>query len=292
MKKDERQTNSEQFDLENTSSTALTLQRFKKETEKKEAAAESAKVRCRICFKEVAPTPRCFGHGGGGGGGGSGSGTSSEEKARPTDDQSPLKKAQLVDDIDLLIGEFSSLQSSEGCDFDLQSDEELLDPEVIAELVAKGLVTINNDRESMTLTISLRCDPNSLSEEQRDALKKFMNAVMKEFNAFKERQSLSDDCIQIMQDEDENVRALRISLPTIALYDAFIQQLANNLVPTSHSLQKKEEYIEAKNFAPTPFSGELKPSNSSKKTEAEDEEREFFNPSPFAIKMKPWEFSG
>jgi hypothetical protein len=40
-----------------TSSTALTLQQLNKKKEKKEAAAEAAKSRCRICFKETAPTP-------------------------------------------------------------------------------------------------------------------------------------------------------------------------------------------------------------------------------------------
>ena len=52
------------------SSAALTLQLLNKEVEKKESADEAAKVRCRTCFKEVAPKRLCSGHGGGGGGGG------------------------------------------------------------------------------------------------------------------------------------------------------------------------------------------------------------------------------
>jgi hypothetical protein len=35
---------------------------------KKEQSAESMKTRCKICFKETSPNPKCFGHGGGGGG--------------------------------------------------------------------------------------------------------------------------------------------------------------------------------------------------------------------------------
>ncbi|MGC3900913.1 hypothetical protein ACPV5X_02200 [Legionella pneumophila] len=36
--------------------------------EKKETALESAKVRCKVCFREISPKRLCGGHGGGGGG--------------------------------------------------------------------------------------------------------------------------------------------------------------------------------------------------------------------------------
>jgi len=98
-------------------------------------------------------------------------------------------------------------------------------------LIDKGLLLVESDRESMTLTIKLLCDPNELTEEQRKELKKFMTAIIKEFNEFKEENYLSDDCVRITQDEKGNLLSLRIALPTLALYDAFIQQLANNLVP-------------------------------------------------------------
>ena len=56
-----------------------------------------------------------------------------------------------------MIGEFGSEE------FDLESS---FDPEIIAELIAKGLLLVDSDRESMTLTIKLLCEPNVLTQEQ------------------------------------------------------------------------------------------------------------------------------
>ena len=53
-----------------------------KEAEKKESAAEAAKVRCKTCFKEVAPKRLCSGHGGDGGNDSATSDKTSETKSR------------------------------------------------------------------------------------------------------------------------------------------------------------------------------------------------------------------
>ena len=283
---------------EQTSSAALTLQLLKKEKEKlkeeekKEAAAEGAKVRCRTCFKEIAPTRRCFGHGGGDGG----SGKTSEEKASSGEDKSLTKSGKIVETTDELIGEFASMGDSE--ELDLESS---FDPEIIEQLIADGKLLVDSDRESMTLTIKLLCEPNELTEEQREELKKFMEAIIKEFNEFKKENNLSDDCLQLIQDEEGNIRSLRITMPTLALYDAFIQRLANNLVPIpSPKAQETDEATKEQSVAPNPLSMEPKPSNKSskqeeieqnkdiepKKTENEEEEQVIFNPSPF--NRKPW----
>ncbi|KTD53881.1 hypothetical protein [Legionella quateirensis] len=177
-------------------------------------------------------------------------------------------------------------------ELDLESG---FDPEIIAELIAKGLLLVDSDRESMTL--SIKCEPSKLTEEQREELKKFMEAIIKEFNEFKEENHLSDDCIQILQDEEGNIRSLRITMPTLALYDAFIQQLANNLVPVpSPKAQERDEVTKEQGFTPNPLSREPRPSNKDQfsKQEAneeinnksEDGEHEIFNPSPF--NGKPW----
>ncbi|KTD55878.1 hypothetical protein Lsan_3430 [Legionella santicrucis] len=281
------------------SSIALALQQFRKEAEKKEAAAESAKARCKICFKETAPVPRCFGHGGGGGGGGgegSGSGNTSEEKASKGDAKSLSKTDRLVDVTEELSGEFGFIEGSEEDGTESQLDKKSYNPEVIAELVVKGLLIVNTDRELMTLTISLQCDPNSLSREQREELKKFMSTIIKEFNGFKEQHQLSDDCINTVQDEEGNILSLHISLPTVKLYDEFIQKLANNLLPSQNpKLQTKDEDKETKSSVPTPLSMEPKPSIKNKhhvqdettQNKEKNEALELFNPSPFS-KMKPW----
>lgn len=278
------------------SSATLTLQLLTKakektkEAEKKESADEAAKVRCKVCFKEIAPKRLCSGHGGGGGGGGdsASSDKTSEEKASQSEDRSLTQPRTGIETTDGLIGEFGSEE------LDLESS---FDPEIIAELIAKGLLLIDSDRESKTLMIKLLCEPNELTEEQREELKKFMEAIIKEFNEFKKENNLSDDCLQLIQDEEGNILSLHITMPTLALYDAFIQRLSNNLVPIpTPKAQEKDEVTKERTLAPNPLSMEPKPSKQEKiesnkdiepkKTEEEEQEQPVFNPSPF--NMKPW----
>lgn len=273
-----------------TSSASITLQLLNKEkekikeAEKKESAIEAVRVRCRACFKEIAPKRLCFGHGHGHGGGGGGdsatSGKTYEEKASSGEDKFLTEPGKIVETTDEMLGE----PSSEKLDF-----ESSFDPQIIAELIVKGLLLVDSDRESMPLIIQLLCEPNALTEEQKDKLKKFMEAIIKEFNEFKEENDLSDDCMQIIQDEENNIHSLRITMPTLTLYDAFIQRLANNLVPIPSSrAQEKDEITKAQRLDPNPFS--MKPKRSSSAHEKvegnENKEQELFNPSPF--KMKPW----
>lgn len=259
-----------------TSSVALALQQFRKEAEKKEAAQEAVKARCPVCFKEIAPKRLCSGHGGGSGQGDSAtSDKTTEEKANPGGDNSLTKTSKVVGSADELISEFGAEE------LDLESN---FDPEIIAELIAKGLLLVDSDRESMTLTIKLQCEPCKLTEEQREELKKFMEAIITEFKKFKEENHLSTDCMQINQEEDGNILSLRINMPTLALYDAFIQRLANNLVPT---VEEKDEVMKDQSFASNPLSMEpkLSPSTKREQVEKNEEEQEIFNPSPF--KMTP-----
>lgn len=278
---------------EQISSATLTLQLLNKEkikeAEKKDSAAEAVKVRCKTCFKEIAPTPRCFGHGGGGGGGSdAGSDKASDEKASPGEDKSLTQSDNIVETTDELLSDFAAMGDSKDLKFD---------PEIIAELIAQGLLLVDSDRESMTLTIKLLYEFNTLTEEQRDGLKKFMEVIIKEFNEFKEENSLSDDCMKLIPDEKGNILALRITLPTLVLYDAFIQRLANNLVPMpNQKAQEKDEVTKDQRLAPNPLSMKPKPSNKDKlykqekiepiepKKVGEEEEQKSFNPSPFNMK--------
>ncbi|RAP35038.1 hypothetical protein B1207_14155 [Legionella quinlivanii] len=273
---------------ENASSSSITmvLQRFRKSEEEKEAAAESAKVRCKTCFKEIAPTPRCFGHGGGGGGGGT------EESSENTSSQnlelSLTNLSPLADDEDFLV-EFTPIENSE----EAESDEELFDPAVIAELIEQGLLLVHTDPKSLTLTIKLQCEPDALSEKQRNELNKFMTAVIKEFNSFKKQHHLSDDCIHLVEDTKKNILSLRINLPSRSLYDAFIQQLANNLLPVPRpAVINEKSREEKKGLVLSPLAMEPKPDLKKDDVEQDKERAEDkltnFNPSPFSVDCKPW----
>ncbi|HHF7375351.1 hypothetical protein [Legionella bozemanae] len=261
-----------------TSSIKLALQQFKKEAEKKEAAEEAAKVRCRVCFKEIAPKRLCSGHGGGSGDSKDDSATSdktSEKKASHEADDVLTKPRKGVEAVDDLIDVYDSGAL----------DDNSFDAKIIEELIAREQLLVESDRESMTLTIKLVCEPNSLTKEQRKELKKFMEAIIKDFKKFKEENHLSNDYIHITQDEEGNILSLRISMPTLTLYDAFIQRLANNLVPTAH---EKDEATKDQSCTPNPLSMQLQPfpSITREKIEKNEEEQELFNPSPFQI--QPW----
>lgn len=266
--------------------TSPSLQELNKEAEKKEAAAEANRQRCRTCFKEIAPKRMCGGHGGGSGGGGSsgGSGSTSEEKASQAEAKFLARKPSEIDDDE----EFASLSTSteDVVDIDSQSkpDEERFNPEIIAELIASKKLDVNNDRDSMTLTISLLCEPDELSPVQRQELKKYLEAILEELTEFKKEHGIDENCFNIIRDEEGNILSLSISFKTVdltvALYDAFIKQLANNLLPTpTPELQATDEAVEARSSTtPTPFSLEPKP-----EVEHDEDERGVFHPTP-----KPW----
>lgn len=255
-------------DMELMPSTAFTLQRFKKEEEKKEAAEESLKVRCRTCFREVAPKPLCFGHGGGGGA------SSSECVSEPTPGRS--KKESLITAETLAtehvewLGEFGATGVCEEASFNA---------DVIAEFVAQGLVLVDHDRDLQTLTVRLLCEPGYLDEEQKEEFNNFLNAIAKEFDAFKTQHHLTDDCLTWSQDR----LSLRIGLPTLALYDAFIEQLANNLVPRPKPSLRVNDEHQALGAEEVTSHTELAVTE----LETEEPTRALFNPSPSPMKMMP-----
>ena len=48
-----------------------------------------------------------------------------------------------------------------------------------------------------------------------------MEAIIKEFNEFKKENNLSDDCLQLIQNEEENILSLHITMPTLHLYNGY-----------------------------------------------------------------------
>ena len=231
------------------SSTTPSVKESNKEAEKKEAELEGMRTRCKTCFKEVAPKRICGGHGGGGGGGGD-SGESSEASEVEDDDTSLMTQST-----EELADEFISGEDYEvlHAPAEPQLDEDSFDSKIIAALVARGLLVVDSDRESMTLTIGLKCELSVLSEEEKQALQKFMEAITKELGAFKEEKGISEDCMEMGQDEAGNILNLCIKLPTLALYDAFIQQLGSKLLP-DQELDLEEDAEADKPFNPSPFS--------------------------------------
>lgn len=231
-----------------TTDAVPSLQELNKQAQKKEADLEAARSRCKVCFKETAPKRQCGGHGGGGGGeaGGGGAGSDDTESKGASDSfkgevgSAEAPDHSVVDNLDI--------------DAQPQLDDARFNPEIIAQLIADNRLVVDNNRESMTLTIQLQCKPEALSQEEREELKKFMTAILEELKAFTEENDLSLDCVNIIRDTEDNILSLQIKLPTQALYDAFIQRLENNLVPVFNPLLKQPEEDEQEIFNPSPFS--------------------------------------
>ncbi|WP_419420776.1 hypothetical protein ACNVED_05635 [Legionella sp. D16C41] len=283
-------------------SSGQLIQKLIKEAEKKEAAIEAMRSRCKICFREISPRRVCGGHGGGGGSGGGGesSTNSAKETTSLTSDKSlasqPVHERSWDDFVD-----FPKIDDN----LDMALNEESFNPNIIADLLNANLLVIDNNRDANTLTIKLQCQPDSLTAEQRLALKKFINAILKEFHEFKKEHHIPNECLNIVQDNKGNIYALSIKLPTQALHDAFIHRLALNLLPspTLKSYATKEAEHPTIATAPNPLSIKLTPTTKKitktseeeiecenveqdKLTIAESEQQKIFHPSPLDIDLK------
>ena len=281
-------TNENQYE-QSTSSTP-DVDQLNKELQQEEAAEEANIVRCKTCFKEIAPNRRCGGHGGGGGGGGGGS-TSGDKSDNAVGSSlaSPAKTSSETDSANLS----GPIETT-----DDMSAETNFDPKIIDDLINRGLLQVDNNRELKTLSINF--DTDLLSLKDVTEIKKYVMAIKKELEAFKKENP--NALVEFKQDIVGTKVSIRISLPTIELYDKFIQRLANNLLPTPTLKLQAEKDQE---FAPTPLSLEPKPSANKDKhstqvdvdqaeTSAEEvavveveEQGATFDPSPFSIKPEP-----
>lgn len=301
-------------DLQNESqSDKPTLQQIIKEKQKQEAASESMKTRCKICFREIAPQRHCGGHGGGGGGPSSGSGGGGGNDPAASSGISAEKRGpDLTQSISSATSpSISSNEILDGMAMIDEDDEQSFNPEVIADLVEKNLVSIDNDRELETLTIKLLCKPEKLTDEQMSEFTKFVNAIVKQLDDFKEENGISANCKIIERDEKGNILSLRVALPTTKLYDAFIQRLAVNLLPAPNLNKKQDAKVEQQNginplthtplsIKPTSLANKKRNSVDADKQEhaaldlkteegkgKDDRQEEPFNPSPFSTTPKP-----
>ena len=78
-----------------------------------------------------------------------------------------------------------------------------------------------------------------------------MQAILQELDDFKKENHISAACVSVIHDKEGNILSLTLTLPTLALYDAFILQLANNLLPTPKpDLQVSDELKVAQRPAP------------------------------------------
>ena len=153
-------------------------------TQKKADDLKAATRLCKTCGKEIAPVKRCFGHGGGGGGGGSSSsgGESSEKAGRGGMPASAIASGQMMDSISPVDNGPVRAVDGKGViqPQPLPLPDKKFNPEIISEMLSKGLLLIDNNRELGILTITLQCSPRFLSAEQSRELKKYIDAILQE----------------------------------------------------------------------------------------------------------------
>lgn len=248
-------------------------QQLEKDRIQKDILADKAKPKCQICGKytDKKTSPQCFGHGGPGGGG-SGGGDSGEQAGK--DDAAILAKSTSQFEKESQEETISAIDSRLALIPQVELNDIKFNPEVISELLSRRLLFIDNDRERGILSFKLLCDPDILSSDYKNELKKFVNALLNELDQFKKDHRLSADCYTITKDRNGNILSLRIALPTYALYEAFIQRLASrHLLPVQNIQQHingKVVYPEGQNhFNPTPLSTRPAPAN--KKSSGDEE---------------------
>ena len=251
----------------------------------REAMADKAKPRCRVCGKyaDKKTSPQCFGHGGGSGSSDSSSESSSTRKDRGLDNSDNKTTAAPNPSVEVNTG--SAVELSYG--FKHQFDGKPFNDEMISELLSARLLLIDNNSELGTLTIKLLCNAKDLSLEQRNEFNNFVNEILKELEEFKIENDLSQNCKLIEQDKEGNILSLRIALPTLQLYDDFIKRLASKKLLPVQNIQQNEERVvypeKLNHFNVVPFS--MQPTPATKR--GVDEENSAIRPKSPLDGLKP-----
>jgi hypothetical protein len=211
---------------------------------------------CGIC--RAFRVPICMGHGSGGGsssgGGDSGGSGGSNGSSNEANSSAPIAKAAIntFDNSLATTADYSDISSL------LQLNNREFNFEVIIELLAKKIFSIENNSELGILTI--KCSPalcKLLSEEQKAELKKFIDVIQHEFNDFKTRNGIIDQSysITLEKDHQDNILSLTIKINNPKLYDAFIKHLTKNLISIDLPDQEERNRLEnpKKSSIPNPF---------------------------------------
>lgn len=246
---------------QNTFDTTLSkisqaLRELSKKAEKEEEDKEFMKDYCPRCMQEIYPEFRCFGHGGGGGGGGGSGGNAKEGStafARYPGLNKPLQAATGI---------------AENPAFGAGSGVGAFDPDMIAELIDNGWLSVKFDSKALTLSITLECEPAELTAKQQIELKKYMTAILGEYEQFIKEQHVARDCE--VTEQDQHILSIDIAFTEPALYEAFIHRLSSRLFP-------------APAFSPTPLS--MKPEPGSKKRRRDDDMEVDEQPEPAEDRM-------
>jgi hypothetical protein len=253
---------------------------------------------CSLCRPFRVPV--CPGHGGSKGGSGSGSsggGESGGDNSQSGNSQENSSTAHATHtpettnhatNTDSNIGYTNTYTAQDiSTPQNVLSKNMLFNSEVISELLSKKLLSLDSNNDLGIL--SIKCNPELLSKDQKNEIKKFIDVLLKELEAFKKEKGLSVDAATIDKDPTGNIISLRITLPKPAIYDAFIQRLVNkNLLPLQ-AQQKNEKAIyqeDVNHFHPTPLS--MKPTPKTDKKD--DEKKSTIRPkSPLdGLKPKGW----
>lgn len=172
---------------------------------------------CEKCRKFKIPVCKCRGGGGGGGsGGGSSESTDNKNTQQSGTNQvvSGLENTASftrVNDEDIKII-FSQLDAGMKI-----KNERMFDFNAIENLIRLGVLSIENNSQSGTL--SIKWIPG-LSKDQAQTIQDFLNFIAFTLDNFKKELGLSDDIKPIMTNH-----SFTINIPNPKLYDQFIQKL-------------------------------------------------------------------
>jgi hypothetical protein len=211
--------------------------------------ADDAKPKCRICHNYLFANPRCPGH----------IADLCDETlaALMLEAAAPFTPAPTMGSKTNRADEDEPVNNQEESILDLALDNRQFNPDIISELLSKGLLVIDNALGEGLLMFRLLFHPSALTNGVKQLL------------------------------------PLSISLPTPALFDAFIQHLGkHHLLPAQVLNQQPNEKISYPNgvnhFNPSPFSTRLEPKTAKKQAEENKEDVKHIRPrKPTNIALKP-----
>ena len=169
----------------------------------------------------------------------------------------------------------------------------LFNAEIISMMLSERQLHIDNQPDSHGLSIKLSYKPEWLSTKISNELRKFIDVLLKELEEFKKEHGLTDNCFTILKDSQGNFLSLRINLPDLALYQAFIIRLSSkNLLPAQTVKQlEKTTYEKGMNHFLTKRPSPRPTLSRKRKADIEDDENlenTYRRLSPFSTRPSPY----
>lgn len=208
---------------------------------------------CRNCKQETLPRNLCVCSGGG-----SGSPSSGEERK---DEQAQMGGVASASAPVSAVSAESASKADNSTQPSAAKIENQFDTDVIAELIANKVLSIDNNRELGILRI--KCNNTLLTPTQQVEAQKFISAIESSLHQFVKEFNVPNDKYSIATKKEEagNIRSLKITFASLELYERFYHHSLKGLLPAQQQKEAltptPQERKESERFHPNPFEKKL-----------------------------------